>query len=93
MFYPDFYAAQNEVLGSITGYKFEGVWNDDLHSEEVNGYNKYDKYQGAAYLNGDTATIGLNGEDKMIIGNSIPEFTANWITLLHYKQFTFEQYW
>jgi TonB-dependent starch-binding outer membrane protein SusC len=92
--YPDFYARENEVLGAITGYSYQGVWDDNIHSDEVNGYQKYFNHYGIAYLKLDTVnTRRLTSNDKTIIGNSIPRFTCNWINLVRYKNFTCEMLW
>jgi TonB-linked SusC/RagA family outer membrane protein len=92
--YPDFYARENEALGAITGYSYQGVWNDEIHSDEVNGYQKYIENRGLAYLKFDTVvTSRITEDDKTVIGNSIPDFTCNWINMIRYKNFTCEMLW
>lgn len=92
--YPDFYARENDALGCITGYSYQGIWDDSIHSNEVNGYQKYIQHKGIAYLSIDTTehtTIGAS--DKTVIGNSIPDFTCSWINMIRYKNFTCEMLW
>ncbi len=90
---PDFYAREDETLGDITGYKYIGVWDDSLHSAHVTGDNRYAYHAKLAYLNVDTLYHNLNEDDKTIIGNSIPDFTCNWINMIRYKNFTCEMLW
>jgi hypothetical protein len=92
--YPDFYAEENQTLGAITGYSYQGIWDDDIHSDEVNGYQKYFESNGLAYLKLDTLNLGkITEDDKTVIGNSIPDFTCNWINVIRYKNFTCEMLW
>ena len=92
--YPDFYARENEALGSITGYSYQGVWDDSIHSYQVNGFQKYKNHKGLAYLKVDTlARRKINETDKTVIGNSIPDFTCNWINMIRYKNFSCEMLW
>jgi TonB-dependent starch-binding outer membrane protein SusC len=91
--YPDFYAREGEPLGAITGYSYQGLWDEAIHSDEVNGYTKFYKVNGIAILAGDTSSKSFNSRDKVIIGNSIPRFTCNWINLMRYRNFTCEMLW
>ncbi|MFO7657343.1 MAG: SusC/RagA family TonB-linked outer membrane protein [Bacteroidales bacterium] len=92
--YPDFYARENEALGDITGYRYCGTWNNNLHAENVSGEIKYFKHKGLAYLKLDALQPRiLNEHDKTIIGNSIPDFTCNWLNMIRYKYFTCEMLW
>jgi TonB-linked SusC/RagA family outer membrane protein len=92
--YPDFYAEENKSLGSITGYSYQGVWNDEVHSNAVNGKQKYIKHMGLAYLKLDIVNRQkITENDKTVIGNSIPDFTCNWINIIKFKNFTFEMLW
>jgi hypothetical protein len=92
--YPDFYARENEVLGDITGYSYQGIWDDSQLSAEVNDQSKYVEHGGLAYLKLDTLKHWrITEDDKTIIGNSIPDFTCNWINTIRYKNFTCEMLW
>ena len=97
--FPDFHIKENETLGTINGYSYQGIWDDRIHSFEANGYHKYyrlysfSKYNVFAYLNSDTSTNKFDEKDKIIIGKSVPDFTCNWINSITYKNFTFEMLW
>ncbi|HPR31316.1 MAG TPA: SusC/RagA family TonB-linked outer membrane protein [Prolixibacteraceae bacterium] len=89
---PDFIAKENEVLGSITGYKYMGKWSDT--SGEMAEGETYFNDQGLAYLKLDTLNMkSLTENDKTIIGNSIPDLTFHWINNIEYKNFSFEMMW
>jgi hypothetical protein len=92
--YPDFYARENAALGAITGYSYQGVWDDAIHSDEVNGYQKYIEDNGLAFLKLDTVVRSrITEDDKTVIGNSIPDFTLSCINMIRYKHFTCEMLW
>jgi TonB-dependent starch-binding outer membrane protein SusC len=92
--YPDFYARENEALGSISGYSYQGVWDDAIHSDEVNGYHRYIVHNGMAYLKLDSVVKNrITESDKTVIGNSIPDFTCNWINMIRFKNITCEMLW
>lgn len=95
LLYPDFYARENESLGSITGYKVMGLWNDLIHSQkESERYPEYINIMGMAFAKTDTLTPHkLVENDKVIIGNSIPDFTLNWLSIFDYKNFSCEMLW
>jgi TonB-dependent starch-binding outer membrane protein SusC len=89
---PDFIAKVNEPLGTITGYKYAGKWNDFDKEEQ----SKYVKSLGLAYLKNDTISpkrTAVNVSDKMVIGSSIPDFTFNWSNVIEYKNFSCEMLW
>jgi TonB-linked SusC/RagA family outer membrane protein len=90
--FPDFIARENETLGSIIGYKFHCKWSE-LTQEEIDS-RKYFQKLGVAYAKLDTLNpTKLTEADKTIIGNSIPDFTFNWITSFEYKNFSCEMLW
>ena len=89
---PDFIARENEPLGAITGYSYQGKWAD-LSKDEI-ASNKYIMSWGMAYLKMDTTSHKtINDKDKTIIGNSLPDFTFNWLNEIEYKNFSFEMLW
>jgi hypothetical protein len=89
---PDFIARENETLGAITGYGYQGKWVD-LSADEI-ASNKYIMSWGLAYLKMDTTVHKvINNKDKTIIGNSLPDFTFNWLNEIDYKHFSFEMLW
>jgi TonB-dependent starch-binding outer membrane protein SusC len=90
--YPDFYARENETLGSITGYHYMGSWAN--LSDEQKASKKYVQKLGIAYLKIDSLHLTNLGEyDKTIIGNSIPDFTFNWINFFEFKNFSCDMLW
>lgn len=91
---PDFVAKENEVLGSIIGYKYIGKWSD-VEQLLIEGETpKYIENSGLAYLKTDTLDMSnITEKDKTIIGNSIPDFTFSWINNLEYKNFSLEMMW
>lgn len=94
LLYPYFYARENEPLGAITGFHYAGVWDDSIHSEAVKGNQKYLRVADAAYYKYDTLDpYKLNENDKVVIGNSIPDFMCSWINLIRFRRFTCEMHW
>lgn len=91
---PDFIAAENEPLGAITGYKYAGLWKDVYDKEYKYMHPDYVENYGIAYLRNDTIiSKTIKSTDKQVIGNSLPDFTFNWITNFEYKNFSFEMMW
>jgi TonB-dependent starch-binding outer membrane protein SusC len=89
---PDFIAKENEPLGTITGYKYQGKWSEIDESE----LSHYAKSFGMAYLKNDTIKpkrTNVIATDKMVIGSSIPDFTCNWSTIFEFKNFSCEMLW
>ncbi|MDA3890878.1 MAG: SusC/RagA family TonB-linked outer membrane protein [Salinivirgaceae bacterium] len=92
--YPEFYAQENEPLGAITGYSYQGKWDEIEEVENAEGNPIYIKHRDLAFLKLDTVRfLSLTEDDKTIIGNSIPKFNLNWINQFQYKNFTFEMLW
>jgi len=90
--YPDFYAKENEELGSITGYNYQGKWADLSDIEKAS--KKYVQKFGIAYLKVDSLYPNkLTENDKTIIGNSIPDFTVNWLNVFEFRNFSCEMLW
>ncbi|HET6558223.1 MAG TPA: TonB-dependent receptor [Prolixibacteraceae bacterium] len=89
---PDFIARENETLGAITGYSYQGKWAD-LSEDEI-ASKKYIMSWGMAYLMMDTTVHKtINDKDKTIIGNSLPDFTFNFLNEIDYKNFSCEMLW
>jgi TonB-dependent starch-binding outer membrane protein SusC len=89
---PDFIAKENEPLGTITGYKYQGKWSEIDESE----LSHYAKSLGLAYFKNDTIKpkrTNVIASDKMVIGSSIPDFTCSWSTIFEYKNFSCEMLW
>lgn len=89
---PDFVVKEDERLGAINGYKYKCKVKD-LTTEEATS-KKYVGQLGLAYYLVDSPYHKvLRVQDKTIIGNSIPDFTINWLTELEIKNFSFEMLW
>ena len=91
---PDFIASENEALGAITGYKYAGKWKD-VYDPEYRFMNPvYVENTGMAYVRNDTVINRfIKDTDKQVIGNSLPDFTFNWINNFEYKNFSLELMW
>ena len=91
---PDFYIKENEKLGSIVGYSCKGLYANLSKSEKESG--KYINYRkgGLAYLKIDSLYPNSIVEgDKTVIGNSLPDFTFNWLNEFEFKNFECEMLW
>jgi TonB-linked SusC/RagA family outer membrane protein len=89
---PDFIVTENETLGSLSGYNCIGKWSD-LSKLEIASKKYFNKY-GFAYLKNDTLNPKrLTPKDKTIIGNSLPDFTFNWLNDFEFKNFSCEMLW
>ncbi|MFO7659125.1 MAG: SusC/RagA family TonB-linked outer membrane protein [Bacteroidales bacterium] len=92
--FPDFYAKENEALGSITGFSCQGLWVDSIHSVKNGKFPRFVKDNDLAYLKIDTVvTRRLTENDKVVIGNSIPKFTCHWINQIEYRNFSCDMLW
>ena len=87
---PDFYVAKNSRIGDIVGYKYEGIWTekDDL-LQDSNCVNR----NGIKYYKKSRNGSGLSPDDKVVIGNSLPDFTCHWINSFQYKNLTVNMHW
>jgi len=91
---PDFIAAEYEPLGAITGYKYVGKWKDYYDPKYKNMNPLYVENTGIAYLRNDSIiSRSIKATDKQVIGNSLPDFTFNWINNFEYKNFSVEMMW
>ncbi|MFA9392971.1 MAG: SusC/RagA family TonB-linked outer membrane protein [Prolixibacteraceae bacterium] len=88
--FPDFIIKESSKLGDIYGYKYLGKWTAE---DEMNKSNIYANVMGLKFLNADTtyaSGYGLKENDKVIIGNSIPDFNWNLMSSFQYKDFSIE---
>ena len=86
----DFIIKENEELGNMYCIKYLGRWT--YEDEEANDI-KYLEKGGLKYLNHDTSDIKLYSSDKVLTGNSIPDFTCNWLNTFQYKNFSISFLW
>jgi len=82
--FPEFIVKENEQLGDIYGYRCMGKWDNSFDTKQ------YYKLGNMAFLNNDTTSRKLNEDDKVVIGNSIPDFTWNFIASFQYKNFSLD---
>ena len=83
--FPEFIVKENESLGNIYGYKIMGKWKKEYRKNK-----SYAKINDMAFYNSDTTDIRITENDKVVIGNSIPDFTWNINSSFRYKNFTFD---
>jgi len=83
--FPEFIVKENEPLGNIYGYKSLGKWK-----EEYKNNRSYVKVSNMAFYNSDTTDTKITENDKVVIGNSIPDFTWNLNSSFRYKNFTLD---
>ncbi len=86
---PEFIIEEGEPMGNIFGYKNLGKWTS---RDELANDKHYIEQRGMKYLNPDSNSI-LNENDKVIIGNSIPDYTWNLFTSFQYKNFGIDFHW
>jgi TonB-dependent starch-binding outer membrane protein SusC len=87
---PDFLIKEGDPLGNIYGYQCLGKWTP---ADDANKNNKYIKSHGLKYLNADSSDKILNSSDKVVIGNSIPDYTWNLSNYFQYGNFSLDLSW
>jgi hypothetical protein len=80
IFFPEFIIKEGEPLGNIYGYKSFGKW-----SAEYKNNKSYVKVGNLALLNNDSTNNKINETDKVVIGNSVPDFNWNLSGSFQYK--------
>jgi TonB-dependent starch-binding outer membrane protein SusC len=84
---PKFVVSKDQELGNIRGFRYLGTWtslDDSVHNIRVF------KLAGGKYYKEDTLTSGLTEKDKVVIGNSIPDYTWHWSNSFTYKRFSLD---
>ncbi len=88
--FPDFVVREGEVLGNIYGYRYLGKMTaEDWESTS----NSFVRVENEKYLNADTTDAGLNRADKVVLGNSIPDYTWNLYSSFRYKNMSIDFSW
>jgi hypothetical protein len=87
---PDFIIAEEEVLGNIYGYKYLGKMTPE---DWASGSNSFVAVQQEKFLNADSTDSQLTESDKVVLGNSIPDYTWNLTSSFRYKTITMEMVW
>ncbi len=83
IFFPTFKIKERETLGDIYGYKCLGEW-DSKYENDINFVN----IGNLAFCNADTTNKKIDRNDKVTIGNSLPDFTWNFSSTFNYKEFS-----
>ena len=83
--FPEFIVKEGKQLGDIYGYQCMGKW-DNTYEDNIH----YAKIGGLAFLNSDTTNTKIDENDKVAIGNSLPDFTWNLSSSLRYKDFSLD---
>lgn len=86
---PDFIIKENEPLGSILGYKILGKWNSSTDVQNIS----YRNIKNMKVLNADSSNLLINYKDKVIIGNSVPDFIWNLYTSFKYRNIELDFLW
>jgi TonB-dependent starch-binding outer membrane protein SusC len=81
--FPEFTIKEGSQLGDIYGYLCLGKWK-----EGYDGKNSYKKIGNMAFFNSDSTNRKLDENDKVAIGNSVPDFNWNISSSLRYKNFS-----
>jgi len=90
LLFPDFVIKEGDPLGNIYGYQCLGRWTK---ADDINRNRSYIKNGGMKYLNADSSNRFLNSKDKVIIGNSIPDYTWNFSSYFQYGNFSLDLNW
>jgi TonB-linked SusC/RagA family outer membrane protein len=87
---PEFIIKEGQSLGDIYGFKNLGKWT----MADTYAHNKhYINSSGMKYLNADTTNSGLNANDMVVIGNSIPKYIWDFSNTFQYKSFSLNLLW
>jgi TonB-dependent starch-binding outer membrane protein SusC len=87
---PSLLISEGQELGNIIGYKYLGVWTKE---DAQNQSSQYFETDGLKYWNYDTTSSSKTPNDRVIIGNSIPDYTWSWYNSFTMKQFSFDFLW
>jgi len=87
LLFPDFRIKEGGKLGDIYGYGYVGKWTDE---DNLKNDLRYAESTHVKFLNPDTINHYIDGNDKLVIGNSIPKFNWNLMSSFQYKEFGVE---
>ncbi len=89
--FPDFIISKNGNLGNIYLYKYLGKYTEE---DRQAGRIEFMEIAGGKFLNADTINNrGLDRNDMVIVGNSLPDFTWNFYSSFVYKNFSVDMLW
>jgi TonB-dependent starch-binding outer membrane protein SusC len=87
---PEFIVKEGRPVGDIYGYRFLGKWTD---ADDTEPSNTWINVQGSKFLNADTSDYVLDENDKVVLGNALPDFTWNLSSAFSYKNFGLDMVW
>ena len=88
--FPDFIISEGDALGNIYGYRYLGKMTaEDWRSSS----NSFVNVQGEKFLNADSTDSELTGSDKVVLGNSVPDYTWNFYSSFQYRNFSIDFSW
>ena len=90
IFIPDFEVGINSPLGVIKGYRYEGRWTE---ADDTSDNKLYLENNGMKYFNADSSDNSLTRADKVVIGNSIPDFSLFWNHTIKIKNLRIDFLW
>jgi TonB-dependent starch-binding outer membrane protein SusC len=87
---PKFVIEVDKPLGDFYGYKCLGKWTskDDLVKS-----TQYIKLGGMKFFNADSSNKKLDANDIVVIGNSLPKCSWNFMNTFRYKNFSVDMVW
>lgn len=88
--FPDFVVREGEVLGNIYGYRYLGKMTRKDWESTSNSFVTVDREK---YLNADSTDSQLTRADKIVLGNSIPDYTWNLYNSFQYKNISIDFNW
>jgi hypothetical protein len=80
---PDFVVSKEQALGNILGYRYLGEWTSS--DDTIQDHHIF-KSGGSKYYKDTAANSPVKG--KVVLGNSIPDYTWHWSNTLTYKNFS-----
>lgn len=86
---PRFIIEQGKTIGDIYGYKIVGKRTSSDNTKDIN----YVLKGNMKYLNADSTDKKLTVNDMVVIGNSVPDFTCNFVNTFQYKHFSLDLLW
>jgi TonB-dependent starch-binding outer membrane protein SusC len=87
---PSFTIREGEPIGNIYGYKILGRWNE---ADDQSESRSYIEKGGMKFFNADSTNKGINETDKVVIGNSIPNYTWNLNNVFQFRDFSIDIIW
>jgi TonB-dependent starch-binding outer membrane protein SusC len=87
---PTFVIEEGQGIGDICGYKYLGQLTPE---DWENPTNSIIRTQGSKFVNADSSDTVLDENDKVSLGNSIPDYTWNFSTSFSYRSIEIGMMW